>query len=81
MAIWENLKDVLIDELDQLKDKKVSEDVVVCLNIHNNGRKVKASKLDKSTTDTVWKKWQSEAMELQKRQTFKEKNKMFNTEI
>ena len=37
LGIWDNLKEVLIEEIDKLID---NEDVVLCLNIHNSGNKV-----------------------------------------
>ena len=54
--IWNELKDIIIEQFDGILKSDQAPHTVFCLNIHSNGEKVKSSKFDR-ITDNVWKDW------------------------
>jgi len=46
-GIWEQLRDFLITKFDELNDSVNRDDIVICLNIHNEGQKVPISANEK----------------------------------
>lgn len=54
--IWEGIKSCIKDEFDDLKSHDDPENIIVALNIHNNGNKVPIAKHERPS-DEVYKKF------------------------
>ncbi len=53
---WQLLKEILIQQIDQCIDQPFAKDVLVCINIHNQLKKVKATKQD-LVDESTWQEW------------------------
>lgn len=53
---WKNLKTCIIDQIDALIRYPYSSDVVYCLNVHNEGKKVKYTRHDR-VDSSIWQSW------------------------
>lgn len=58
-GIWEQLKDYLTSKLDELSDSNHQNDIVYCLNIHNEGQKVPMS-TNESISPQIWEQWKDQ---------------------
>jgi hypothetical protein len=54
--IWDTLRDCLINQLDGYIGSPYEKDIMICININNNGQKLKASSYDKTSSDN-WLFW------------------------
>lgn len=54
--IWNMLRDCLISQLDGYIGSPYEKDIIICININNNGQKLKASSYDKTGSDN-WMFW------------------------
>lgn len=52
-GIWDQLRDYLVSKFDELNDSPNSDDILICLNIHNEGQKVPISP-EEETNPQLW---------------------------
>ena len=51
--LWQELKDTLYKHVNDLKHNSEVDDITICLNIHNEGKKIPVSKHDRPKKD-IW---------------------------
>lgn len=54
--IWKQLRDYLVGKFDELSNSPNRDNIIICLNIHNEGQKVPISANDK-TNPQLWEQW------------------------